>query len=489
MLGLRQSLVTTGKVGTALVKTDIGNTGDIMDGGAVLLLSPEIAGGAANKSIAYTVIESPMQITVGGITSYTATWEQCRDHAHSLTIPYKKATDENVVFVGNNQYNGGTTYSIDNFDPRFKIYPQLYLSYSNTIYAGDSIPTIGNQTVASINPASGGLVYQVKFPNNEYTHLIREWWELYYKPNPSKYPIKFIWGPRLSDTSNFAYVFCVVDGNEYVVPITEKHSFLLFRSFTFNTYVQTEIVPQQSERASVPAVSYGKAQTAGGNSTPAGTSSVYGFHSIPQELKKFPVELEVICDYNASIGIYNIPVPFDKFKTTTSQQGFKNFDINQPPGIVITATLLYRNTSDSGTSFGNYVLIPKVTLTHTSYYYGGAGNNAAFLQQIIKLPVGQTPGQIKYTFRFLLDMSSLPGFESHRSPEIIGPISLFDFRFKFPNYKESIPINYEKYIETLGGGTRNLYLINKTQTDFIAAVSTNTTLGSRYYNILMGYTI
>jgi hypothetical protein len=485
MLGLRQSLVTSGKVGGGLVKTDIGSLGDPMDGGAILLLSPQI--GDTGKSIAYTVIPSPQLITVGNITSYTATWEQCRDYAHSLIIPYKKATDENVVFVGNNQYNAGATYDTANFDPRFKIYPRLYMNGLNQ--GSDTIITYGNESLVGLANAINEVepIYNAKYPNNQNTHLIREWWELYYRPNPAKYPIKFIWSSRLSPTSDFAYAFCVDDGNEYLFRVTEKHSFLIFRSFTYNTYVETEIIPESSPTAFVPAVANGKAQVSGGG-TP--TSAVYGFHDIPQETKKFPVEFEVICPYNASIGIYNIPVPFDKFKTTTSNQGFKNFDINQPPGITVNAALAYRDTSESGTSAGNYMLIPKVTLQHTPYYWG-IGNQYAtsFGQKTIKLPVGNTPGEIQYTFRFLLDMSTLPGFESFRSPAIIGPISLLDFKFKFPNYKESTPITYNKYKETTFGGSRNLYLINKSQTDFIAAISTNNSLAQRYFNVLMGNSI
>lgn len=477
MLGLRQSLVTTGKVGGGLIKTDIGEIGGYQDGGAILLLSADLS---SNQSIAYTVLNPThlTQITVGGIRSYAATWEQCRDFAHEQSFVFKKETDENVKIVGACEYTGQTGTS----DPRFKIYPKLYL---NTETELSQFPLVGN--TEEILTTQAPLVINL-YPNNPNTYLLREWWELEYLQNPEKYPtIKFIWGPRLSETSTHAYIFSVEDGYEYITSVNERHSFLLFRSYTYNTFIQTEQIPESSNNASVPTVSRGKAQFSP-TASPLFNNAIYGFNNVtvnPYELGKFPIELEVICDYNAQ-GIYNIPPPFDKFKTVTSLQGFKNFDSTQAPGVTITANLIYADRTlvngspDDPTSWYVY---QNQTLEFVFDYWGT--QTTAFKQEVIQPFQQNSPGKIRYTFRFLLDMRDKPGFETGRDASIVGPISIYDFRFKFPNYKESNPISYTKYI----AGYRNLFIINKNIETFNVAAQNNNLLLNRLVQILQGAAI
>jgi len=472
MLGLRQSLVTTGKVGGGLIKTDIGDAGSLQDGGTLLLQSPKFGN---TQSVAYTVMEYPIQLTVGGIRSYLGTWEQCKDFAHAQSFISKKSTDQTAKFVGACEYTGQTGTS----DPRFKIYPKLYLDSESPQF-----PLLGFQE--EIPTTQAPIIVNI-YPNNLHTHLLRLWWETYYLQNPEKYPsIRYIWGPRVSETSDLAYIFCVEDGNEYLDSVTARHSFLLFRSYTYNTFVTTETVPEGSPNASVPKVANGKAYTTATNQF---ETAIYGFNNAvvnPIELKKFPVELEVICDFNNTVGIFNIPAPFDKFKTVTDNQGRKNFDGTQAPGVTIKVSLIY---ADRTLIYGtlddplSYYVYPDLNLQFTYNYWGSTP--VAFTQQTIQVPNGSIPGKIKYTFRFLLDMSTLPGFESGRSAAIIGPISLYDFKFKFPNYKESNPITYSKYI----AGQRYLYLINKPSDTFAAEVQTNTLLLNRFLSILQGNSI
>jgi hypothetical protein len=95
-------------------------------------------------------------------------------------------------------------------------------------------------------------------------------------------------------------------------------------------------------------------------------------------------------------------------------------------------------------------------------------------------------------------MSQFPGFEPSATADIIGPISLYNVRFKFTNYTESIPKNYGIYgMKNVpiapnidwpagSGASRNVYVINKNFTDFYTAWTSNPSLVARFLAIFNG---
>lgn len=487
MLGLRQSLVTTGKVGggTATVLEDIGGLGAGQEGGGILIHETPIPN--TNKVSAYAVIPRlvPIFYSDGTIPKYVGTWEECRDFAHTVILS-SQAGETNAKFVGANQYNAGTEYTIQSPDPRFSIYTHLDASNITTIYQTEF---------------EGSVLIQESL-QYEHTYLIRLWWEQYYIGEQYELTYagsRFIWGARETSTSNYAYALDLITGEQVLRPVTEKNSFLLFRRFTYNSLTETE-PPEQFLQATLsgapaptgyalarsPRIAQAISETYQ-NSIILPTLTIYKVFEF--EVKFNAIQEEVV-GQNSNADLYIHP-PFDKVKKITFPNGQTRVDIENNPEMTIKGDLLYFYTNSEGTKVP--CTIPNVQASVVQY------SNLSYPKvDVYPVSTFNAYPKIEYTYTYRIDMSQFPGFEPSATADVIGPISLYNVRFKFTNYTESIPKNYGIYgmknmplAPTLewpvgSGANRNIYVLNKNIDDFTAAWASNPSLIARFIAIYNG---
>ncbi len=155
MLGLRQSLVTTGKVTPPIpvIKVDIGTIGSAQDGGAFLLSNVESNN---NQSVAYSVIPTlvgyvPSSYSPTGKPTYVATWENARTFAEA--------------FVACSQSGENDAVCKDDF----KVYPQ------EVIGVGDAVLFTQIITAYGVVPQDQEII-----TTNPNTFLLRKWYNTYY---------------------------------------------------------------------------------------------------------------------------------------------------------------------------------------------------------------------------------------------------------------------------------------------------------------------
>jgi hypothetical protein len=487
MLGLRQSLVTTGKVGggTATVLEDIGGLGTGQEGGGILIHEAPIPN--TNKVSAYAVIPRlvPIFYSDGTIPKYVGTWEECRDFAHTVILS-SQVGETNAKFVGANQYNAGTEYTIQSPDPRFSIYTHL---------DGSNITTIYQTEIEGGVPIQESLQY-------EHTYLIRLWWEEYYIGEQYELTYagsRFIWGARETSTSNYAYALDLITGEQVLRPVTEKNSFLLFRRFTYNSLTETEPPEQflQATLSGAPApTGYAlnrSPQLAQSISENYQNSILFPTATVSKTFEfevKFNAIQQDVAGQNSKADLYIHP-PFDKVKKVTFPNGQTRIDIASNPEMTIKGDLLYFYTNSAGTKVPQFIYNVEASVAQYS--------NLSYPKvNVYSVSTFNAYPKIEYIYTYKIDMSQFPGFEPSATADIIGPISLYNVRFKFTNYTESIPKNYGIYgMKNVpiapnidwpagSGASRNVYVINKNFTDFYTAWTSNPSLVARFLAIFNG---
>ena len=510
MLGLRQSLVTSGKIGIqggqGFTPIDIGSTGSTQDGDTILLRNVSNAlnpGVHNNKSIAYTFISKLVGYYPDPATStkvsYTATWEQAKDYAHSIILSSQKGT-EVAKFIGANQYVQNTTYiPTGNPDPRFSIYPVLaYTEDTNNIVGGtvnyiftDYADINNDVTVISPNAIS-----------NPATYLIKEWWDKYFvleNENIEYTGAKYIWGPRTILGSDFAYALNIYTGEEEIRPVTEKNSFLLFRTFVYDSFETTEAPLEEFESIlpTAPApTGYEFRPGLGALSTPPTIAQTYSnkIYIPPGNLSKI-LEFEIEFDAtktgtNQNADLF-IQAPFKDLRKVTFGDGSTRIDYSQDPGLQITADLLYFYETSGGVRISHQA----ANIQGQIVQYGTAGAEPQFPKIVVtSIPVQK----VTYTYTYRLDLSTLAGFGNEEPANIIGPIAIYNLRFKVPNKRESSQVNFGKYaIKNVpfapqvsfpigSQAQNNTYVINKTNAEFYAATAVNPILQQKFAGILTG---
>ena len=492
MLGLRQSLVTTGRVGGGITLFDLNGIGTPQDGGTILIYQttdPSLN----NKTIAYSVVEKliPIFSNSGSIPKYVGNWEECRDFAQSIILSSQMG-DEDAKFVGSNLYSAGETYTNINPDPRFNIYPHLYDNLGITQYGYTIIG--GVQTSEAVNFES--------------TFLIRKWWENYYVGN--KYEIeypgsRYIWGSRPSPTDNYAYALDLITGEQVLRPVTEKNSFLLFRKNIYNTLPQVE-TPEQSYSGTLPTApaptgyqlqtkSSGTTSSNTNGSVPAYINQLFLPVNIT-DAKTFDFEIKFnaiqteVAGQNTLANLF-IQEPFNKVKKVTFPNGQSRVDLANPPDMTVKVNLFYFYTNGVGVRIPSIIYNVEATVVPYSNLQYPATN-------VYSVSANNPVPKIEYIYTYRINLEGLPGFRNSDAADIVGPISIYDFRFKFPGYIESDPKNYGIYamknipnfpnlsFPPAVGATKNMYTINKTVTEFITAYQSNPSLFNRFQNIFQG---
>lgn len=519
MLGLRQSLVTSGKIGIlngggggeVINAIDIGTIGSIQDGGTALLRDVSNSSNAtipANKSIAYTVIPQLVAYYkdpgISTASTYVATWEEARDYAYSIVLSSQKG-EEPAKFIGANQYNANPSPAynvISNPDPRFSIYPNIeYVPWSWNMIAG----TV-NFIVVDYEVIDGEAV--IVSPNaisNPATYLIKEWWDKYFvleNQNIEYTGSKYIWGPRaelVGVNANFAYALNVYTGEEELRPVTEKNSFLLFRTFLYDSFETTD-APLEEFESILPAApaptGYEFRPGLGALSVPPTITQTYSNKIyIPSgnlsKILDFEIEFDATrTGTNANADLFIQP-PFKDLKKITFPDNSTRIDYTQDPGLQITVDLLYFYETYGGVRISHAAR----NIQGQVVQFGTAGAEPQFPKIVVtSIPVQK----ITYTYTYRLNLSTLAGFGNEEPANIIGPIAIYNLRFKVPNKKESSPVNFGKYaiknIPNLPSfsfpigsqAQNNTYVINKTNEEFYAATQANPILQQKFAGILTG---
>lgn len=524
MLGLRQSLVTSGKIGIlnggggtgeggggeVINAVDIGTIGSIQDGGTTLLKSVSSSANLpipANKSIAYTVIPQLVAYykdpSVFTAPSYVATWEQARDYAYSIVLSSQKG-EEPAKFIGANEYNANASpaYShMSNPDPRFSIYPNI--EYVPTSWA--LIPSTVNFIVVESEVIDGEVV--IISPNaisNPATYLIKEWWDKYFVLENQSIEYtgsKYIWGPRLSEgvNSNFAYALNVYTGEEELRPITEENSFLLFRTFLYDSFETTDAPFEEFESVlpTAPAPTgyefRGSANVLQINNEIQQTYSnkIYFPPGNLSKILDFEIEFDATrTGANANADLF-IQAPFKDLRKITFPDNSTRIDYTQDPGLQITVDLFYFYDGFGGARLPQHGF----NLQAQVVQYTTAGNEPQFPKITV---TSSTVQKITYTYTYRLDLSGLIGFGDNEPTNIVGPIAIHNLRFKVPNKKESAPVDFGKYaIRNIPGaeaysfplgiqGQSNAYVMNKDKDTFDTAIAQNSVLRNKFLNILSG---
>ena len=509
MLGLRQSLVTSGKIGIqggqGFTPIDIGPLGSAQDGNTVLLYEQENINVNLNTSYAYTVIRGivgylPPTSNSSNI-SYGTSWDAAAGFAHSVILASQKGT-EVAKFVGSNEYDGMGSYTLDNPDPRFKIYPNL--TFGNTVI--DNIVEIKSGVYVAKNPTT--FQYEdLDIITNPATYLIKKWWRQYFIDQNDQIEYsgaKYIWGPKEHPSSAYAYALNVYTGAEELRPITEGNSFLLFRSIAYSTVAVTTSIQDEYQAQMVGASAPTGYSTRGLETqigapalTPTYANKLYLPNS-GSKLYEFEIEFDAIAEDAVINGVnqkrnLNIQPPFNGLKKVTFPDGTTRIDLSQDPGLEILVDMFYYYTpNNSQTRVTN--VVQGLTTTVIPYR---TGQNLQYPEFIVSTNAAGVP-KVKYIYKYRLTLSGIPGFLETSSPDIIGPIGLFNFRLKVPNQKFSTPFNLGRYaVKNIPlaptfsfpfnvPATANIYTINCTADQLLAAAASNPNLSSRFQGIING---
>lgn len=512
MLGLRQSLVTSGKIGIqggqgGFIPVDIGPLGSVQDGNTVLLYEQEnTIDPNVNRSYAYTVVRNiigylPTTSNNSAIT-YGATWDEAAAFAHTVILSSQKGT-ENAKFIGANEYNSQTAYGLTIADPRFKIYPALV---SGTTVIGLNAEYISGVYVEK--NAETGQYDDLDVIANPQTYLIKKWWREYFinKNDQIEYSgAKYIWGPKESPNSNFAYALNIYTGAEELRPITERNSFLLFRAIIYSTVAVTPAIQDEYLAQMVGALAPTGYATRG-LETQIGPPTVNNLYPNKlyisstglEKIYEFVVEFDAIAEDAVINGVtqkrnLNIQAPFNDLNKVTFPDGTTRIDLSQDPGLEILVDILYAHFPNNSNT---RVISSKSNLSCTVVPYR-TGQNLQYPEFTV-LTTSEGVIKVKYTYTYRIDLSGLPGFLETSSPDIIGPISLYNFRYKVPNKKFSPPFNLGRYaMKNLplapnysyplnAPASSNIYTINCTISEFLAASNNNPNLQNRFQGILDG---
>ena len=496
MLGLRQSLVTTGKVTPPIpvIKVDIGTIGSAQDGGAFLLSNVESNN---NQSVAYSVIPTlvgyvPSSYSSTGKPTYVATWENARTFAEA--------------FVACSQSGENDAVCKDDF----KVYPQ------EVIGVGDAVLFTQIITAYGVVPQDQEII-----TTNPNTFLLRKWYNTYYTGQDYAREYigsRYIWGPKVDANSNFAYVIDLNTGDETQMRITEKCSFLLFRTFTYNTFLPAEDVLFEQVTSVTPAAiqaGYTVETSYNLRTPPSNTQSGFTTNSYTNDILMYSsganpgtVDLEIVFDAiqttvgGNSLNLFIQP-PFDKVKKV-NYTGGSAVDLYAPPGMKVIIDVVY-SFNNTGTRAWHILFNKELTLIP---YYQAAGQSTIYPKTQVTSVAQGTP-KITYIYKYRLDLNGNPGFRTADPPDVIGPLSFSNFRFKFDGYKETNGINYGRYgmknipntASNNSGGTgssvlpisfppdvsptKNLYTINKS----VSTIVSNPQATAKYFNIFNGLSI
>ena len=490
MLGLRQSLVTTGKVTPPIpiIKVDIGTIGSAQDGGTFLLSDVESNN---NQSIAYAVVPTlvgyiPSNYTAGIKPIYSTTWENAKNFAQA--------------FVACSQSGENNATCKDDF----QIYPQEVLGVGDAVVYPTIITGYGpqpqNQEVMATNPN---------------TFLLRHWYDAYYigQDYAREYiGNRYIWGPKTGEGSNYAYVIDLITGEETQRKITDKCSFLLFRKFTYNTFLTAEdVLIEQTASVTPEAITAGYAVETSynlrfnPNALYTGIPTTYS-NDIVFGNPPGTVDIEIQFDAIQEIAGGNtlnlfIQPPFNKVKKI-NYTGGSAVDLYSNPGMKVTVDALYAYTN-VGVRSWHVVFNKELTIIP----YQVVGQTTIYPKTQVISVVQGTP-KIIYTYTYRIDLRGNPGFRTGDPADVIGPLSFFNFRFKFDGFKETKSVNYSRYgiknipnfnLNTGGGNSstlgisfppdvspaKNLYTTNVLPTQLIS----NPQATQRMSNIFQGISI
>ncbi len=329
---------------------------------------------------------------------------------------------------------------------------------------------------------------------------------------------RYIWGPKVDANSNFAYVIDLNTGDETQMRITEKCSFLLFRTFTYNTFLPAEDVLFEQVTSVTPAAiqaGYTVETSYNLRTPPSNTQSGFTTNSYTNDILMYSpganpgtVDLEIVFDAiqttvgGNSLNLFIQP-PFDKVKKV-NYTGGSAVDLYAPPGMKVIIDVVY-SFNNTGTRAWHILFNKELTLIP---HYQAAGQGTIYPKTQVTSVAQGTP-KITYIYKYRLDLNGNPGFRTADPPDVIGPLSFCNFRFKFDGYKETNGINYGRYgmknipntASNNSGGTgssvlpisfppdvsptKNLYTINKS----VSTIASNPQATAKYFNIFNGLSI